>query len=174
LFTYLYTRQWPAELRFELELGIVGAAAVLLCLALIVPAWRRGLIIGLAATALVFALWCADIYFPKVALHWGQRELIAQYYQLRQSPDEPLAAYAQNWMGENFYTGNHVATFKSPGDNFKRWLRELRAQGTRVLFVTTEHGRVAGLRGQLGEVQAFELVTTPQQNNKFVLARVTL
>ena len=85
-----------------------------------------------------------------------------------------MAAYAQNWMGENFYTGNHVATFKQPGGNFKRWVGELRAKGTLVFFVTTEHSTVARVRNELGSVQAFDLLTTPEMNNKFVLARITL
>jgi 4-amino-4-deoxy-L-arabinose transferase-like glycosyltransferase len=174
LFTYLYSRPWPPGLHFEHELAAFGALAALACGALLVPTWRRGALLGLATTVVAFSLWCINAYLPQVAPHWGQRELISEYYRKRQSPDEPLAAYAQNWMGENFYTGNHVATFKQPGDNFKRWVGELRAKGTSVFFVTTEHSTLSRVRNELGSVQAFDLLTTPEMNNKFVLARITL
>jgi 4-amino-4-deoxy-L-arabinose transferase-like glycosyltransferase len=174
LFTYLYSRPWPPALHFEHELAAFGALAALACGALLVPTWRRAALLGLATTALAFSLWCINVYLPQAAAHWGQRELISEYYRRRQSPEEPLAAYAQNWMGENFYTGNHVATFKQPGGNFKRWVGELRAKGTLVFFVTTEHSTVARVRNELGSVQAFDLLTTPEMNNKFVLARITL
>ena len=114
------------------------------------------------------------MYLPTVARHWGQRELIATYYQARQSPDELLVAYAQNWMGENFYTGNHVAAFKVPGDRFERWVEEQRARGTRALFITTEHGTMQRVRRDLGDAAHVELLTTRETNNKFVLARLTL
>jgi hypothetical protein len=43
-----------------------------------------------------------------------------------------------------------------------------------VLFFTTEHRTVAALQRELGQTTRFELLTTPEQNNKFVLARVEL
>jgi 4-amino-4-deoxy-L-arabinose transferase-like glycosyltransferase len=174
LFSYLYSRPWPAELRFNLEVGVLGGVAALGCLALAVPAWRRWAVLALLGTGLCASVWCMDIYLPRVAPHWGQRENISEYYRARRGPDELLVAYAQNWMGENFYTGNRVATFKSPGQTFKRWLTEQRNKGTQVLFFTTEHSTIPRLKRELGSVRAFEQLTTAQANNKFALVRVTL
>jgi 4-amino-4-deoxy-L-arabinose transferase-like glycosyltransferase len=174
LFVYLYTRPWPPALHFERELAVAGAAAALLTLALAVPAWRRGAVVALGVIAVAFSAWCMDVYLLRLAPHWGQRETISEYYRRRESPDEILVAYAQNWMGENFYTGNHVATFKVPGNAFKRWVDERRKAGARVFFVTTEHATIPRVQRDVGEVQSFEILTTRELNNKFALARVSL
>jgi hypothetical protein len=79
-----------------------------------------------------------------------------------------------NWKGENFYTGNHVPAFVSSGEKFKKWVEDQKHDGVRVMFFTTEHGRVGGLKSELGRVRKFETITTKELNNKFVLARVEL
>lgn len=174
LFTYLYTRPWPSEIQLGPYLGVLGTAAVLGSLGFAVAKWQRGAILWLMVTAFVCSAWCLTSYLPVAAPHWGQRETIATYYRERRSPDELLVAYAQNWMGENFYTGNHVATFKVPGSTFKKWVDERRKSGALTFFVTTEHGTIPRLRRDLGDVRAFDVLTTSQMNNKFALARVAL
>jgi 4-amino-4-deoxy-L-arabinose transferase-like glycosyltransferase len=174
LIVYLYTRQWPPGLQFERALALAGVVAGAATLALAVPAWRRAAVVALAAGAVAFSAWCMDVYLLELAPHWGQRETISEYYRRRTSPDELLVAYAQNWMGENLYTGNHIATFKVPGSAFKRWVNEQRTRGARVFFVTTEHATIPRVQREVGEVQAFEILTTRELNNKFALARVSL
>ena len=92
----------------------------------------------------------------------------------RAGPEEPLVAYQLNWKGENFYTGNDVPAFVSSGKRFTDWVDSQRQSGVRVMFFTTEHSRMAGLQRELGSVQKFELLTTPELNDKFGLARVEL
>jgi 4-amino-4-deoxy-L-arabinose transferase-like glycosyltransferase len=174
LFTYLYSRPWPSEIHFEPHFALLGAVGALGGLGLAVAKWRRIAIITVAASAVLCSAWCMAVYLPTIAPHWGQRETISVYYQNRRNPDELLVAYAQNWMGENFYTGNHVATFKVPGKAFKEWVEKRRQSGALTFFVTTEHKTIPRLRNELGDVKAFEVLTTPQMNNKFGLARVTL
>ena len=79
-----------------------------------------------------------------------------------------------NWKGENFYTGNRMATFVSSGSTFKRWLQKQRLRGVNTMFFTTEHSRVGTLQREIGSVRKFERLTTPEQNDKFVLARAEL
>ena len=92
----------------------------------------------------------------------------------RWNPEELLVAYRQNWMGENFYTSNHVATFKTAGNAFKDWIQKQRDAGQRVLFFTTEHHTVAQLQRDLGKDAKLQPLTTREQNNKFVLLRAEL
>jgi 4-amino-4-deoxy-L-arabinose transferase-like glycosyltransferase len=174
LFAYEYKRPWPAELDYGAVLAAFGAATVLLCLALEVPRIRRWAVTGLCSAGVAFAAWALHVYFLDVAPHWSQRETISEYYRARSGPEQLLVAYRQNWMGENYYTSNHLATFKSAGKPFGNWITQQRGEGQRVLFFTTEHATVDALRRQLGSVSHFELLTTRAQNNKFVLARVEL
>ena len=175
LFTYEYSRPWPAQLDLHAWLAVFAGAAALPCLGLgLGRTARRASIVGLFAVGAGFAVWALDDYLIQIAPHWSQRETIAAYYAARHGPEELLVAYHQNWMGENFYTGNHLATFKASGAPFDAWIAEQRRQGHRVLFFTTEHRTVAALQRELGQTTRFELLTTPEQNNKFVLARVEL
>lgn len=175
LFTYEYSRPWPEQLDFRFTLGVFAAAAALPCVGLALGrAARRASIIAISGVGVAFALWAIDDYLIRIAPHWSQRDTIAVYYSTRRSADELLVAYRQNWMGENFYTANHVATFKSSGQPFIDWIAQQRREGHNVLFFTTEHRSVQELRRELGQVAHFDLLTTSADNNKFVLARVEL
>jgi 4-amino-4-deoxy-L-arabinose transferase-like glycosyltransferase len=174
LFTYNYERPWPAVLDFRFELAAFTALATLACLALIVPAWRRGAALALCSVAFVWSVWGSDVYLVKASPHWGQRETISEYYKLRAGPEEPLVAYQLNWKGENFYTGNQLVTFVSSGKKFSNWLEEQKKGGVAVMFFTTEHTRMNALKRELGQVANFELLTSEADNNKFGLARVVL
>ncbi|MEO8184763.1 MAG: glycosyltransferase family 39 protein [Deltaproteobacteria bacterium] len=178
LFSYEYSRPWPAGLDYRHALAAFGALSALSCLLLGFvlqrPRWRRWVVRGICAAAVGFSGWALSVYLIQVSPHWSQRETVSTYYRARKGPDELLVAYRQNWMGENFYTSNHVATFKSAGKPFEDWIAERRATGARVLFFTTEHASIPRLQRELGSTTEFELLTTPAQNNKFVLARVVL
>ena len=174
LFAYLYTRPWPETLDFHAPLIAFGAVAALACVALELPRARRWAVGLLGAAGASFAVWTLHVYMPAVAPHWGQRETISEYYRARKDSSELLVAYRQNWMGENFYTGNHVATFKTSGKPFENWIAARKRDGHRVLFFTTEHGTIDALKRELGPVAHFDLLTSRELNNKFVLARVEL
>jgi 4-amino-4-deoxy-L-arabinose transferase-like glycosyltransferase len=173
LFTYNYRRPWPDSLDFAAVLTAFGAVAVVLSLALAVRTVRQHVVVATCAFAFVWALWGLDVYMTETAPHWGQHEVIAAYYADRASPDEILVAYQMNWKGENFYTGNRIPAFVSSGSTFTSWLKQKRDQGAKVMYFITEHGRIGGLKGEVGG-KAYREVTDKTLCNKFVLVRAEL
>ena len=97
-----------------------------------------------------------------------------EYYRRRAGPQEPFVSYQMNWKGENFYTGNRTPAFVSSGQRFKDWIEEQKRLGVHVVYFTTEHGRAGGLKSEIGPHKRFDVLTTPELNNKFMLARVEL
>jgi hypothetical protein len=174
LFSYNYTRPWPESLDFSTACLVFTFLSAGGCLLLVVPRWRPAMVVFLVALGSAWSAWGLDVYLFKTAPHWGQRNTITTYYLNRSGPSEKLVAYQMNWKGENFYTGNRVPAFVSTGDAFKSWVAKQKQQGTRVLFFTTEQGRLSTLKAELGPLKSFKLLTTKEQNNKFLLARVEL
>jgi hypothetical protein len=176
LFSYNYSnskRPWPVDLNFEAVTCVFGAIAAA-CAALLATRWRAyaalaSVVVGVCFTA--FTLW---IYLPRLAPHFGQRELFLAYYAARRGPNEPIVAYQMNWKGENFYTSNHIPTFVQSGAKFTRWIKRLHAAGTKVVFFVTEHGRLGALKSELGPDVRVLTLTDKLLNNKFVLVRVEL
>jgi 4-amino-4-deoxy-L-arabinose transferase-like glycosyltransferase len=173
LFTYNYRRAWPESLDFSAALAGFGALAVLASLALAVRAVRQQAVVAMCALGFVWAVWGLDVYMEKTAQHWGQHEVIAAYYADRSSPDEILVAYQMNWKGENFYTGNHIPAFVSTGSTFTTWLKKKKDEGVKVMYFVTEHGRIGGLKGEVG-ARSYREVTDKTLCNKFVLVRAEL
>lgn len=174
LFVYNYRRAWPEALDFQsmfYTFTIVAACAFGL---LAVPRLRRYAVVLSCLTAISFTAFGVNVYLVALAPHWSQRETLLTYYSTRQSEAEPLVAFQMNWKGENFYSGNQLATFVTTGQTFKRWIRAQRDQGVRVVYVTTEHSRRTTLENELGSVKSFSVLTGPELNNKFFLARVEL
>ena len=173
LFTYNYRRAWPDNLDFGAALKAFSIVAVGLSLLFAVKRLRGHAVALFAALGFVFALWGVDVYMVKTAPHWGQREVIEAYYKGRASPDEPLVAYQMNWKGENFYTSNRVPAFVSSGAPFTKWIKEQKDKGVKVVYFVTEHGRVGGLRSEVGAVKYTD-VTDKNVCNKFLLVRAEL
>lgn len=172
LVTYNYARPWPAELDFRpalLAFTILSGGA---CLLMTIHSIRQHSGVILCAGAFWWAAWVMDVYLVKIAPHWSQRETMAEYVRQRSGPEELLVAYQMNWKGENFYTGNRMATYVSSGEKFKKWIKKQRRKGKDTLFFTTEHSRIGSLKRELGKPKNFELLTTKADNNKFVLAKV--
>jgi hypothetical protein len=109
----------------------------------------------------------------RTAQHWGQHEVIAAYYANRQSPNEKLIAYQMNWKGENFYTGNDIPAFVSTGSTFTNWMKKRREEGVKVMYFITEHGRLGGLKSEVG-AKAYREITDKVLCNKFILVRAEL
>jgi 4-amino-4-deoxy-L-arabinose transferase-like glycosyltransferase len=174
LFTYNYARSWPTTLHFSGVLWVFTLLGVLLCLGMLVRRLRRACLLAFAGLSVAFSAWAIDVYLVDISPHWGQRETIATYYQRRASPSEPLIAYQLNWKGENFYTGNNVPAFVSSGKRFTDWVEAQKKNGVSVMFFTTEHSRIGALQRELGTVRKFEVLTTPELNDKFALARAEL
>ncbi len=170
LFTYNYRRGWPDSLDFSAALAGFTAVAVVLMLGLAVRAVRRHAVVAMCAFAFVWGIWGLDVYMTRTAPHWGQHEVIAAYYGDRASPEEKLVAYQMNWKGENFYTGNHIPAFVSTGSTFTTWLKKERDAGAKVMYFITEHGRIGGLKSEVG-AKVYREVTDKVLCNKFVLVR---
>lgn len=169
LFTYNYTRQLPESLDFAAVLAGVAIFAVLLCLLLMVARFRRHVVVLLVGTSIVFAAWGLDFYLPKAAPHWGQREVIAAYFQQRGSDAEPLVAYHMDWKGENFYSGNHTAAFTT-STGFADYIKKERERGTKTMWFVTDLGRTNGLKSELNP-KKFEVVTDRWLNKNFCLSK---
>jgi 4-amino-4-deoxy-L-arabinose transferase-like glycosyltransferase len=174
LFTYNYARPWPGTLDFSQPLWLTGVLATCASALLLIARWRRLAAQLSAALACVFCLFLLGAYLPSAAPHWGQRELLLEYYARRSSARQPLVAFQMNWKGENFYSGNRVAVFVTSGDAFQVYLSKLRSSGARTLFVMTEHHRAGLLKSELGVVRRYQPLTDRELNNKFLLARVEL
>jgi 4-amino-4-deoxy-L-arabinose transferase-like glycosyltransferase len=173
LFTYNYRRAWPDSLDFAAPLAAFTAVGVVLALALAVRRVRRHAVVAICVFGFLWGVWGSDVYMQHTAQHWGQHEIIAAYYADRASPEEQLVAYQMNWKGENFYTGNHVPAFVSTGSTFTTWLKKQRESGVKVMYFITEHGRVGGLKNEVG-AKVFKEVTDKTLCNKFILVRTEL
>jgi 4-amino-4-deoxy-L-arabinose transferase-like glycosyltransferase len=172
LVTYNYQRPWPESVAVGGVIAAFGAVMAGATAAIAVPRARRWAVAGLVATALAFAAWGLDGYLPRIAPHWGQRELVEAYYRARTSLADPLAAYNMNWKGENFYTGNRVAVFPACG-KIQPWIEARKQAGARAVFFLTEPGRLPALRTEVGDATVIESLTGPRENNKFVLVKVS-
>jgi 4-amino-4-deoxy-L-arabinose transferase-like glycosyltransferase len=173
LYSYQYKRAWPESLDFTAALTAISIVAVVAAVALSLRWFRERAVLFVAAVGVVAALWGIDVYMVKASPHWGQREIIEAYYKDRKDPDEALIAYQMNWKGENFYTSNHIPAFVASGQKFKDWIRDEKAKGHSVLYFVTEHGRVGGLKSEVGGRNWREL-TDKTVNNKFLVLRVEL
>jgi hypothetical protein len=175
LVSYNYSRPWPAWIHFEPVMLAFTALSVAGLIALALGGRLRvhGTVL-FGVVGCLWVAWCLDAYLTKIAPHWSQRETVLEYYKRRKNPFEWLVAYQMNWKGENLYTGNHLITFVSTGDKFKRWLDERRSSPDPVVFVTTEHTRISALRSEIGKYRKFDVVTEKELNNKFALVRVEL
>jgi hypothetical protein len=136
------------------------------------PRVRRQAVVAVCCLGGLYSAWLMGVYLMRISPHWGQRETMVAYYQHREDPKELLVAYQMNWKGENFYTGNHMATFVSSGTKFKQWIKKQRRKDVNTMFFTTEHSRMGSLKRELGNPGDFEVLTDERLNNKFFLARV--
>ncbi len=61
----------------------------------------------------------------------------------------------------------------SRGASLRNYLQTEILRGTKTFFFVTEHASVTMLRNELPTPQAFDRLTDPHLNNKFVLVRAT-
>jgi 4-amino-4-deoxy-L-arabinose transferase-like glycosyltransferase len=171
LFVYNYQRPWPDYLDYRPILTAFAVVATTL-LALAVLRWLRPVASrALLGLAIVFAAWTLNVYMIDLSPHWGQRELFKAYYELREGPEEPIAAWQMNWKGENFYTGNRAHVFaKLDNKAIRAWIAE--RPGTTAYFVL-EHKRLASFKSLMRD-RKIEPITDERLNNKFLLVRAQL
>jgi 4-amino-4-deoxy-L-arabinose transferase-like glycosyltransferase len=171
LFVYNYGRPWPDYLDYRAIMFGFASCGVLLMLACAVRALRGTAAAGLIGLALVFSVFCLDVYMIDLTPHWSQAGLMDRYYAERKGPQEPLLAWQMNWKGENFYTGNRVYVFVELDNKaLLEWVGK--HSGTRV-YLVLEHGRLDRLKHLLAP-RKIETLTTQRDDNKFILVRTTL
>jgi len=171
LFTYMYSRAWPDSADYRAPLWGFGAMFCALGIAFI-SKWRRPLSArAILMSTYLFLLWGTHVYLGDLTPHWSQQRLIKRYYAQRKGKHEPLIAWQMNWLGEYFYTGNHVTTFVEV-DNGKV-LPWIATQRGKKAFVILLHDRLDKFKTMLAPRQVTKL-STMLENNKFVLVSVKL
>jgi 4-amino-4-deoxy-L-arabinose transferase-like glycosyltransferase len=168
LFVYNYDRPWPEHLDYRPILTAFAIVATVIVLASAVTVLRPLAARAYLGVALAFTVWALDVYLIDLSPHWGQRELVQRYYELRTGPEEPLVAWQMNWKGENFYTGNRVSVFvQLDNRELTTWVDQ--RPGTTAYFML-EHSRLGSLRSAVRNA-TFEEITDTRLNNKFILVR---
>ncbi len=182
LFSYDYInapkgRPWPPELNYVPSLIVFSALFAGGALALAIPRLRRWAPAALGLVSVCFTWFLLDVYMRQVSDRWSQKNLIASYYKLRQSPDERLVAWQMYWRGETFYSQNEI--YQGPtqnrtvflGDRNAESLKEYvaRNSGKRAFFIV-EKARWATLQGLLPDKARPTLKVVDDRNNKFYLA----
>ena len=167
LFIYNYDRSYPLR---EVDPKQVFAALFIgggLWLAL-AYVWRaKTMLVGtFAVLATAFALYVSWVHWKKLTFHWSQREIFWSYYQGRQSPNEPIAAYLMNWRGETFYSSNDVKQIKDLGK-----LTEFVNQAGREWVIVEAGGRFTSMKGSL-EGLGKKVRVQDKSCDKFILVSV--
>ena len=180
LMTYRYDRRWPSTEVFAPALGAVAIGAALACVALAMRRWRARAALALGACAILGSMLLLDGYLVRAASDGGQHGIFEAYYRSRAADVArgtrmtALVAYQLNWKGENFYSGNDVAIFIASGAPMRTYLDAKKRGGESTVYFVTERGRVAGLRGELGEVRSFTELTDRDVSYEFALVRAEL
>jgi 4-amino-4-deoxy-L-arabinose transferase-like glycosyltransferase len=171
LFVYNYGRPWPEGYDYRPILTGFAIVATVVVLVSAVKVLRPLAARAFLGVALVFTLWALDVYLIDLSPHWGQRELVQRYYEVRTGPEEPLVAWQMNWKGENFYTGNRVSVFvQLDNRELINWVNQ---RPDTTAYFLLEHSRLASLRGAVRNAE-FEEVTDMALNNKFILVRARI
>ncbi len=171
LFVYNYERPFPEQFDYHPILSGFAVVAFAMILLASVARLRKVGIYALMATSFWFAVWALDVHMIDLTPHWGQRELVKRYYDLRQSADEPLLAWQMNWKGENLYTGNRTHVYVDLDNKaIEKWMGEHKQSEAYFLL---EHSRLANFRRMLGARKVEEL-SSVRENNKFILVRAKL
>lgn len=170
LFVYNYGRAWPDHLDYRAALTGFAVAVGLTTAMASLSRFRAVATRTFVAIAVLFGAWALDVYMVDLAPHWGSRDLVARYYQEREG-EEPLLAWQMNWKGENFYTGNRVYVFaETDNKRIRKWLEGHQGQ---TVYVLLERKRLERFRKLVKDGSVREL-TTPRDNNKFVLVALEL
>jgi 4-amino-4-deoxy-L-arabinose transferase-like glycosyltransferase len=171
LFVYNYERIWPEHLDYRAMLTGFAIAAGVNSAAAAFRSWRPAATRSLVAVSILFCAWGLNVYMVDLSDHWGIRDLTQRYYDLRQSPDEPLVAWQMNWKGENFYTGNRVYVFaETDNKRIREWLDD---NAGRTAYFVLEHKRLGSFRKLVPEREVREL-STKRDSNKFVLIELEI
>jgi 4-amino-4-deoxy-L-arabinose transferase-like glycosyltransferase len=165
---------------------LVGAAGGLFLLLLVGAGFgrvgSRAATLGLLAVGVMGCMWTGwglDRLLTDLSPHWSQKHVIAAYYQLRKSADEPLIAWQMYWRGETFYTKNAIYDHRLPqtdktvflaDHNVEKMQTYFKTHGGRRVFFIVERSRFESLRALLPEAAKATLKPVDETNNKVYLA----
>lgn len=159
---------------------LMVVAFVLLARLLHRPGRRRELGVWiLGGLAVAWTGFVLDKMIVELGPHWGQKHVIAAYYNQRKGPEEPLIAWQLYWRGETFYTRNEIYDpAKRPSEktvflgdrNVERLQTYLKTHRGRRVFFVVERTRLAALRNLLPEDARASLHVVNDSNDKLYLA----
>jgi 4-amino-4-deoxy-L-arabinose transferase-like glycosyltransferase len=171
LFVYNYERPFPDQFDYHPILSGFAVVAFALIVLASVARLRKVGIYALLATSFWFAAWSLDVHMIDLSPHWGQRELIKRYYELRHDDKEPLLSWQMNWKGENLYTGNRTHVYVDLDNKaIEKWMGEHKQSEAYFLL---EHSRLSNFKRMLG-VRKVDELSSLRENNKFILVRAHL
>ena len=117
---------------------------------------------GVVLGALIFGVFGAQVYFNRLAQHWGHDYLLKTYYENRRDGDE-LIAYQMNWRGETFYGANQDDQAKK-NDHMRKSLKK---PGRK--FILTETKRLKNLKSVLGKEREKKMKIIDRSSKKWYL-----
>ncbi len=178
LFTYHYKNYKP-EYYFPKDLPwgewIQVALVAVLVISVLgvvfdrVTAWKTShrygnsiTVAGFVLAGLVFGIFGAQIYFNRLAQHWGHNYLLKTYYENREEGEE-LIAYQMNWRGETFYAANQDDQAKKN----EQMRKSLKKPGRK--FILTETKRLKNLKSVLGKEREKKMKIIDRSSKKWYL-----
>lgn len=187
LFTYKYDREWnndawDAEFRSALMLACVPALVGALLMLFPNRKVRLGAFVSVVVSGVVLALFCLNVYMPRLSETWSQKGLWDYYYSVCKPTDGPpggdsrktyceqrVISYKLNWRGETYYSANEVIPIRDD-DDFDHFLEQV---GDDTFYGVMEYGRYRGeFQRRLPAQFKDKACVVYNRNQKFVLAKV--
>lgn len=187
LFTYKYDREWDNQAwdtSFRWTLACVAIPAATGAALLLVRSFAARAVgsIAMILSGLVLAVFCLDVYMPRLSETWSQQGLWEDYYskcnEVEGPPgsdarktfcEQPVIAYKLNWRGETFYSMNEVIPIRDD-DDFTHFLSQ---SGDRTFYGIMEYARYRGeFQRKLPANLRKQTCIVYDENLKFVLAKV--
>ena len=173
---------WDAE--FRQALMVAGIPALLGAILLLFPnrKVRLGAIGAIVLSGVVLALFCLNVYMPRLSDSWSQKGLWDYYYSVCEETEgqpgsdtrktyceQPVLSYKLNWRGETYYSANEVIPIRDD-DDYDHFLTQV---GERTFYGIMEYGRYRGeFQRRLPAHFKDKACVVYNRNEKFVLAKV--
>lgn len=187
LFTYKYDREWNNDAwdaEFRSALMLAGIPSLVGALLLLFPnrKVRLGAFVSIVVSGVVLALFCLNVYMPRLSETWSQKGLWDYYYSVCERTDgppgsdtrktyceQPVIAFKLNWRGETYYSANEVIPIRD-NDDFDHFLKQV---DKRTFYGIMEYGRYRGeFQRRLPAHFKDKACVVYNRNQKFVLAKV--
>ncbi len=187
LFTYKYDREWDNDAwdtEFRRALFAIGTPAVIGALLLTFRnrVVRRVSLVAMLGSGVALAVFCLNVYMPRLSETWSQKGLWDYYYSVcdrvegppgahppKRFCEQPVIAYKLNWRGETFYSQNEVIPIRDD-DDFDHFVSQI---GEETFYGIMEYPRYRGeFQRELPSELRNQACVVYNRNKKFVLAKV--